>query len=304
MTKTTESGVLYVVATPLGNLEDLSPRALRTLGAVRWIACEDTRRTGHLLQACGVRTPMISYHQHNETARVRELIAKLKDGNDIALVSDAGTPAISDPGERLVAAAHEAAVPVIPLPGPSAVIAALSVSGLDTSRFLFVGFLPSRPAARRKAIAELGERTETLVLYESPLRATAALHDLAQGLGDRDAFLCREATKLHEEYLRGTLASLRDALGARAAVKGEIVLVVAGAECRHGAKAGCRGSPAIAARAARRGHDAACRRARSQPPHGRADARLVSRARAGWRRGRPDGLTGAGGACQLRSENK
>ena len=229
MTKTTESGVLYVVATPLGNLEDLSPRALRTLGAVRWIACEDTRRTGQLLQACGVRTPMISYHQHNEAARVRELIAKLKDGNDIALVSDAGTPAISDPGERLVAAAHEAAVPVIPLPGPSAAIAALSVSGLDTSRFLFVGFLPSRPAARRKAIAELGERTETLVLYESPLRATAALHDLAQGLGDREAFLCREATKLHEEYLRGTLASLRDALGARAAVKGEIVLVVAGA---------------------------------------------------------------------------
>jgi 16S rRNA (cytidine1402-2'-O)-methyltransferase len=229
MTKTTESGVLYVVATPLGNLEDLSPRALRTLGAVRWIACEDTRRTGQLLQACGVRTPMISYHQHNEAARVRELIAKLKDGNDIALVSDAGTPAISDPGERLVAAAHEAAVPVIPLPGPSAAIAALSVSGLDTSRFLFVGFLPSRPAARRKAIAELAQRSETLVLYESPLRATAALHDLAQGLGDRDAFLCREATKLHEEYLRGTLASLRDALGARAAVKGEIVLVVAGA---------------------------------------------------------------------------
>jgi 16S rRNA (cytidine1402-2'-O)-methyltransferase len=223
------SGRLFVVATPLGNLEDLSPRARRVLGEVALIACEDTRRTGRLLQAHGLRTPTTSYFEHNERSKGARVLAALRAGQDVALVSDAGTPAVSDPGYRLVRDARAEGLPVIPVPGPSAAITALSVSGLPSDRFLFVGFLPSRAGARRRALLELRAVPWTLVVYESPLRVPESLRDAREVLGDRPAFLCREATKLHEEYLPGTLSELEAALGTRDRVRGEIVLVIAGA---------------------------------------------------------------------------
>ncbi|MCU0242708.1 MAG: 16S rRNA (cytidine(1402)-2'-O)-methyltransferase [Vicinamibacteria bacterium] len=233
MTETRDSsagalGCLYVVATPLGNLADLSPRAVRTLREASLVACEDTRRTRVLLDAHQIRTPTTSYYEHNERFRERKILAALEQGCNVALVSDAGTPGISDPGYRLVRAAQALGARVVPIPGPSAVIAALSVSGLPTDRFLFVGFLPAREQARRRALDELRSVPWTLVFYESPLRVCAALDEMLAVFGDRAAFLCREATKVHEEYGSGTLASLSAILSARASVKGEIVLVVAG----------------------------------------------------------------------------
>jgi 16S rRNA (cytidine1402-2'-O)-methyltransferase len=222
-------GRLLVVATPLGNLEDLSPRAVRTLRESALVACEDTRRTARLLSEHGLKTPTTSFFEHNERWKGERILATIEAGEDVALVSDAGTPAISDPGYRLVREARDRGLPVIPVPGPSAVVAALSVSGLPTDRFLFVGFLPRKAAARRAAIVELRLERATLVFYESPLRAVALLDSLLEVLGERDAFLCREATKLHEEYVRAPLSRLRDALQQRAGVKGELVLVVAGA---------------------------------------------------------------------------
>jgi 16S rRNA (cytidine1402-2'-O)-methyltransferase len=222
-------GCLYVVATPLGNLEDVTLRALRVLREVSLIACEDTRRTARLLAAHDIRTPTTSYFQHNERWKGDRILATLREGRDVALVSDAGTPAVSDPGYRLVRDARAAGLPVVPVPGPSAAVAAVSVSGLPSDRFLFVGFLPARAGARRRALEEIAARPETLVVYESPHRATESLADMAAVLGDREAFLCREATKAHEEYRRGRLTELRDELAARDAVKGEIVFVVAGA---------------------------------------------------------------------------
>lgn len=224
-----DPGRLFVVATPLGNLEDLSPRAVRVLREVALIACEDTRRTAKLLHAHALRTPTTSYFEHNERAKGEQVLAALRAGHDVALVSDAGTPGISDPGYRLVRDARRAGLAVIPVPGPSAAVTALSVSGLPSDRFLFVGFLPARAGARRRALEELRGVPWTLVLYESPLRATATLSDLRDVLGDRDAFLCREATKLHEEYIAGRLSELAALLRGRERVRGEIVLVVAGA---------------------------------------------------------------------------
>lgn len=223
------TGRLFVVATPLGNLQDLSPRAVATLRAVALVACEDTRRTRPLLRGHGITTPTTSFFEHNERFKGEAILAALREGKDVALVSDAGTPGISDPGFRLVREAREEGLTVLPVPGPSAVVTALSVSGLPTDRFLFVGFLPSRSRARRVAIEELRDVRATLVLYESPQRVVACLSDLVEGLGDRRAFLCREATKLHEEYRGGCLSEIRDALESRDAVRGEIVLVVAGA---------------------------------------------------------------------------
>lgn len=223
------TGRLFVVATPIGNMEDLTPRAARTLREVALVACEDTRRTGALLASIGARTPMTSFFEHNEREKSARVIEALRQGRDVALVSDAGTPAISDPGYRLVREARALGLPVIPVPGPSAAVAAVSASGLPSDRFLFVGFLPARAKARREAIDGLRDERATLVLYESPLRVVACLGDLEERLGDREAFLCREATKLHEEYAAGRLSELRRTLGERAAVKGEIVLVVAGA---------------------------------------------------------------------------
>jgi 16S rRNA (cytidine1402-2'-O)-methyltransferase len=222
-------GTLFVVATPLGNLEDLTLRARRVLGEVALVACEDTRRTGTLLRAHAIATPTTSYFEHNERWKGDRILEALREGRSVALVSDAGTPGISDPGYRLVREARAASLPVVPVPGASAAIAALSVSGLPTDRFLFVGFLPPRAGARRRALEEVAGERATLVLYESPVRVLDALAEMAQTLGDREAFLCREATKLHEEYARGRLSELRARLAARDAIRGEIVLVVAGA---------------------------------------------------------------------------
>jgi 16S rRNA (cytidine1402-2'-O)-methyltransferase len=222
-------GRLYVVATPLGNLEDLSQRALRTLKEASLIACEDTRRTGELLRHFGIATPTTSYFEHNEKWKGRLILDALRAGKDVALVSDAGTPGVSDPGYRLVRDAQDAGATVIPVPGASAAVAALSVSGLPSDRFLFVGFLPSRTSARRAALSGLGSVRDTLIFYESPVRAVAALADIVEAFGDREGFLCREATKLHEEYRRGPLSELRKLLAERERVRGEIVLVVAGA---------------------------------------------------------------------------
>jgi 16S rRNA (cytidine1402-2'-O)-methyltransferase len=222
-------GTLYVVATPLGHLEDMTLRALRVLREVSLVACEDTRRTGPLLRAHGIATPSTSYFEHNERSKGARILAALRAGRDVALVSDAGTPAISDPGYRLVRDARAEGIPVVPVPGPSAATAALSVSGLPTDRFLFVGFLPPKAGARRKALEELARERPTLVLFESPVRVVESLADMLAAFGDRDAFLCREATKAHEEYVRAPLSSLRERLASRDAVKGEIVLVVAGA---------------------------------------------------------------------------
>lgn len=222
-------GRLFVVATPIGNLEDVTLRALRTLRDARLIACEDTRRTARLLQSHGITTSTTSYFEHNERWKGDRILRVLRGGGDVVLVSDAGTPGISDPGYRLVRDARDAGFEVIPVPGPSAAIAALCVSGLPTDRFLFVGFLPPRAGARRRALEELARVTETLVVYESPVRVVAALGDMIATLGDRAAFLCREATKLHEEYVRAPLRELQARLAERPEVKGEIVLVIAGA---------------------------------------------------------------------------
>jgi len=226
---TERPGTLYVVATPLGNLEDVTLRALRVLREAKLVACEDTRRTAGLLKAHGISTPTTSYFEHNERWKGGQVLDVIRRGGDVALVSDAGTPGISDPGYRLVRDARAEGLPVVPVPGPSAAVAALSVSGLPTDRFLFVGFLPPRSGARRAALAELAATRETLVFYESPVRVVASLEDMRQALGERPAFLCREATKLHEDYRRGTLAELHALLAERKEIRGEIVLVVGGA---------------------------------------------------------------------------
>ncbi len=219
------AGTLYVVATPIGNLQDISLRALEILGSVDLIAAEDTRHTGRLLKRHGLSTRMISYHDHNEIARSAELVRELVSGRQIALVSDAGTPTISDPGYRLVRAAAEAGVTVAPIPGPAAALAALSVSGLPTDRFLFEGFLPRRKG-RQSRLAELAGFSGTVIIYEAPGRVPATLRDLLDAFGNRRAALCRELTKLHETVLRGTLDELRAAVEAKS-LKGECVLLIA-----------------------------------------------------------------------------
>jgi 16S rRNA (cytidine1402-2'-O)-methyltransferase len=226
------SGTLYIVATPIGNLEDLSPRARRILAEVELIAAEDTRHTGRLLSQFGITTPLKSLHEHNESAEVGALLDALADGRSIALVSDAGTPLVSDPGYRLVSAARDRGFTVSPVPGPSALTAALSVAGLPTDRFCFEGFLPARRAARRSAIRSLVNETRTLVFYESVHRIEEMLEDLVAGFGpDRPACIGRELTKLHEQVVSGTLQDLARVLDTGdMARKGEFVVVVAGGE--------------------------------------------------------------------------
>ena len=224
-----QTGTLYVVATPLGNLEDITLRAVRVLREVSLVACEDTRHAATLLRAHGIHTPTTSYFEHNERWKGERILDALREGRDVALISDAGTPGISDPGYRLVRDARAAGLNVVPLPGPSAAIAALSVSGLPTDRFLFVGFLPPKAGARQRALAELATVRETLVIFEAPTRVCATLADVCAAFGDRDAFLCREATKMHEEYVAAPLSALQARLSSREVVRGEIVLVVAGA---------------------------------------------------------------------------
>jgi 16S rRNA (cytidine1402-2'-O)-methyltransferase len=218
---------LYLVATPIGNLGDISLRALETLAGADLIACEDTRVSRRLTEHYGIDTPLTSYHEHNAAEARPKLLARLKDGQAVALVSDAGTPLISDPGYKLVREAAAAGHAVIALPGASAVLAALGVAGLPTDRFFFEGFLPPRQTARQKRIAELASIPATLVLFESGPRIADALADLAAGLGARDAAICRELTKLHEEVRRDPLDALARAYAGGAETRGEFVVVVA-----------------------------------------------------------------------------
>ena len=220
------NGALYLVATPIGNLEDISLRALRVLREADLVACEDTRHTGNLLAHFEIEKPTISYHEHNEADRTPELLAKLEAGLRIALVSDAGTPLISDPGYRLVTAAIAAGIPVVPIPGASAMLGALSASGMATDSFRFCGFLPPKVSQRRKLLEQLGEETCTLVCYEAPHRILETLADITEVLGDRPVVVARELTKMHEEFLRGTASEVAAMLAARPSVKGEITLVI------------------------------------------------------------------------------
>ncbi|HEU5017048.1 MAG TPA: 16S rRNA (cytidine(1402)-2'-O)-methyltransferase [Pseudolabrys sp.] len=218
---------LYLVATPIGNLGDVGIRALETLAGVDVIACEDTRVTRRLTGHYGIATPLTPYHEHNAAQARPKLLARLADGQAVALVSDAGTPLISDPGYKLVRAAHDAGHSVTAVPGASALLAALSVAGLPSDRFLFEGFLPPKQAARQKRIATLAAVPATLVFYESGPRLAAALADLAAELGPRAAAVCRELTKLHEEVRRDDLEALARAYTAGLETRGEIVIVVA-----------------------------------------------------------------------------
>jgi 16S rRNA (cytidine1402-2'-O)-methyltransferase len=221
------TGALYLVATPIGNLADITHRALQILKDVDLIACEDTRHTNKLLNHYGITTKTISYHEHNEQQRATQLIEKLKEGSDVAVVSDAGTPSISDPGFRLVRAAIENDIAVVPVPGPSALISALIAAGLPTDEFFFAGFLPSRPNARRARLAELQSVPGTLIFYEAPHRLAATLKDALEVLGERKAVVARELTKLHEEIRRGRLSELAaDYADQKNDIRGEIVVLI------------------------------------------------------------------------------
>jgi 16S rRNA (cytidine1402-2'-O)-methyltransferase len=223
---------LYLVATPIGNLGDVTLRALETLAAADLIACEDTRVTARLLERYGIRSALTPYHDHNAAAARPKILARIRDGGAVALVSDAGTPLVSDPGFRLVRAAQDEGFPVTAIPGPSAVLAAVAVAGLPTDRFFFEGFLPPKDAARRARIAELARIPATLVLFESGQRVAAALAALADGLGERSAAVCRELTKLHEEVRRDTLVALARAYADDGETRGEFVLVIGPPETR------------------------------------------------------------------------
>jgi len=220
---------LYLVATPIGNLEDITLRALRVLKGVDRIACEDTRQTQKLLNHFDISTPTISYHEHNEQARTAELIALLQQGGRVAVVSDAGTPAFSDPGREVVKAAVAAGVPVIPIPGANAALSALIASGMDTDRFLYAGFLAAKPGTRRTELEALAAKAAglTLVVYEAPHRILETLADVEAVWGEQArVVVARELTKLHEEFLRGTVGEVRLALSARERIRGEIVLLI------------------------------------------------------------------------------
>lgn len=219
---------LYLVATPIGNLEDITLRALRVLESADRIACEDTRQTQKLLNHFGIATPTVSYHMHNEGPRADELVAELKQGARIALVSDAGTPGISDPGAELVASAISAGVAVFPIPGANAAISAFVASGLSTEQFIFHGFLPAKAGQRRTALEELLRSGTTHIFYEAPHRIVETLSDIETVFGaEQHVVLARELTKLHEEFLRGPVGELRAELTARPAIRGEMVLLFA-----------------------------------------------------------------------------
>ena len=219
-------GTLYIVATPIGNLEDITLRAVRVLRDCDFIACEDTRHSRKLLDHFGISKPLISYHEHNEAQRAGELVERLRSGESAALVTDAGTPLISDPGFRLVRAAIAAGIAVVPVPGVSAAVAALSAAGLPTDTFRFCGFLPAKSLQRRAVLEALKMEACTLIFYETPHRILDALDDICAVLGARPVVVARELTKLHEEFLRGTAPEVRELLAARPAVKGEITLLI------------------------------------------------------------------------------
>ena len=218
---------LYLVGTPIGNLEDITLRAIRVLKQADLIACEDTRQTQKLLNHYGIETRAVSYHEHNEASRAEELVEKLAQGARIAMVSDAGMPGISDPGFRLVSLAIERGVPVFPVPGPAAFLAAMVASGLPTDSFCFRGFLPAKGGARRRELEKIGDSSSTAVFYEAPHRIRETLADVAEVLGpDRPVVVARELTKIHEEFLRGTAGEVAQVLNARGDVKGEITLLI------------------------------------------------------------------------------
>ena len=219
------TGCLYLVGTPIGNLEDITLRALRILREADQIACEDTRHTQKLLAHYDIHKPLVSYHEHNEGKRAAELAAALEKGAKIALVSDAGMPLVSDPGYKLVMLCLQKNIPVVPIPGPSALLTALSGSGMPTKEFLFVGFLPARSGERRRAFERLRIEERTIILYEAPHRVAECVADALEILGDRPACLAREVTKLHEEFLRGKLSEILTSLEG-CAVRGEITLIL------------------------------------------------------------------------------
>lgn len=233
MAEARKPGMLYVVATPIGNLEDITYRAVRILKEADLIACEDTRQTRKLLDHYGIEKPLVSYHEHNESARAQELVAKLSAGTTIAQVSDAGMPGISDPGYRIVKLALEQGIPVVPVPGPSAVIAALAASGLPTDAFEFRGFLPAKAGQRRTALEELILLQHTIIFYEAPHRIRETLEDIVRILGrERAIVIARELTKIHEEFIRGTAQEVLGAVQGRE-IKGEITLLIGKGETRE-----------------------------------------------------------------------
>ena len=220
------AGTLYLVSTPIGNLEDITHRAVRLLGEVALIACEDTRHTRKLLNHYGIKTRTISYHEHNERERAAELLKLIESGSDVAIVSDAGTPAISDPGFRLARLAIESGVRVVPIPGASALITALVASGMPTDEFFFGGFLPARSGARRARLTELRSFPATLIFYEGPHRIAGTLKDAYEILGEREAVVARELTKMHEEFARGRLSELAERFSSPENARGEMVLII------------------------------------------------------------------------------
>jgi 16S rRNA (cytidine1402-2'-O)-methyltransferase len=219
-------GTLYLVATPIGNLEDVTRRALRVLGEADVVACEDTRRTRALLEHFGIRARTLSYHEHNERERAEELALLIEGGSTVALVSDAGTPGINDPGYRVVRACVARGLRVVPLPGPAAFVAALTASGLPTDEFYFGGFLPSRRHARRERLSAVRTLRATLVFYETPHRLALSLADAREVLGEREAVVARELTKLHEEIVRGRLSELLRRFEVEGSARGEMVLII------------------------------------------------------------------------------
>jgi 16S rRNA (cytidine1402-2'-O)-methyltransferase len=220
------AGTLYLVSTPIGNLEDITHRAVRLLGEVDVIACEDTRHTKKLLNHYGIKTKTVSYHEHNERERAEELLNLLQSGSDVAIVSDAGTPGISDPGFRVVQAAIKQGLRVVPLPGPTALITALIASGLASDEFFFGGFLPARSGQRRARLAEVASIPSTLIFYEAPHRIAATLKDARDVLGEREAVVARELTKMHEEISRGRLSELVERFSSSERTRGEMVLMI------------------------------------------------------------------------------
>jgi 16S rRNA (cytidine1402-2'-O)-methyltransferase len=228
MADQTSYGALYIVATPIGNLEDITYRAVRTLRQVDLVAAEDTRHSKKLFNHYNIETRLISFHEHNEDHKISQLITILKDGKHIALISDAGTPTVSDPGYTLVAAAAEEHIPIIPVPGCSAAVAALSVSGLPTDRFLFIGFPPKKKQKQKALLNTLKTQPATLIFYESPKRISGLIRNMLTIFGDRPACLAREITKIHEEYIRGNLSDILAALERKPSVKGECCFVVHG----------------------------------------------------------------------------
>ena len=230
MSEPATHGTLYIVATPIGNLEDMTYRAVRVLKEADLIACEDTRQTRKLLDHYGIEKPVVSYHEHNEAERARQLIDKLQQGLTIAQVSDAGMPGISDPGYRVVKLAIEHGIRVVPVPGSSAVITALAASGLPTDAFEFGGFLPAKSGQRRTALEQMRDLQHTMIVYEAPHRITETLEDMVVILGaDRLVVIARELTKLHEEFIRGTASQVLERIRGRE-VKGEITLLIGKAE--------------------------------------------------------------------------